>query len=142
MVVQGALLILVAVIHLAMTGELGHIVAQNTTPAAFAFLWPPYALDHVVVGILLMSIGVTTILCAAGVGAGDPRARRIALANALAVLCLPIAVVIAVPVGVLAHDPAFLAATLILAVTGVWMLWPLWRGRRHERPSTLAIYSL
>ena len=130
MVIQGALLIVVAVIHLAMTGEIGRIVADNTTAQAFAFLWPPYALDHVVVGILLIPIGVSTILCASGVRDGDPLARRIGLANALAVLCLPIAVVVAVPMGILANSPAFLAATLILLVTGVWMLWPL-RRRRH-----------
>ena len=129
MVVQGALLILVAVIHLAMTGEIGRIVADNTTPTAFAFLWPPYALDHVVVGILLFPIGIGTIVCASGVRAGDARAWRIALANALAVLCLPVAVVVAVPWEILEKSPAFLAATLILAVTGLWMLWPLWRRR-------------
>ena len=129
MVVQGALLIVVAVVHLAMTGEIGRIVAHNTTPKAFAFLWPPYALDHIVVGILLFPIGISTILCASGVRGGDVRAWRIALVNALAVLCLPAAVVAAVPMAILAMSPAFLAATLILAVTGLWMLWPLWRRR-------------
>jgi uncharacterized membrane protein YraQ (UPF0718 family) len=129
MTVQGSLLIVVAVIHLAMTGEIASIVARNTSPKAFAFLWPPYALDHIVVGILLLPIGVTTMLCASGVAQGDVRARRIALANAIAVLSLPIAVGVAVPKARLLTAPAFLVSTAILGVTGLWMLWPV-LGRR------------
>jgi len=127
MVVQGVLLIVVAIIHLVMTAEVGRIVARNTSAKAFAFLWPPYALDHVVVGILLIPIGVTTILCAEGVPNGDIRARLIALANAIAILCLPIAVVVAVPLSVLLSAPPFLVATALLALTGAWMFWPIFK---------------
>lgn len=129
MLVQGSLLVIVALVHLAMTPEIAHIVALNTTPRAFTFLWPPYALDHVVVGLLLLPVGVTTILCAAGVAGGDRRAWRIALVNAVAILCLPVAVFVAVPIAILSDAPAFLAAALTLAATGLWMLWPLWRMR-------------
>lgn len=124
MIAQGMLLILVAVIHLVMTGEIGLIVAMNTTPRAYAFLWPPYALDHVAVGILLLPLGATTILCAGGVARGDALARRIALANALAVLALPMAVVITVPTKTLLDAPPFLVATVLLLIAGLWMLWP------------------
>jgi hypothetical protein len=126
-IAQGALLILVAIIHLVMTNEIRGIVAHNTTPKAFAFLWPPYALDHFAVGILLLLIGVTTLLCADGMA--DVRIRRIALFNGLAVLCLPAAVFAAVPLETLFSAPAFLAATAILIATGVWMLWPVVRRR-------------
>jgi hypothetical protein len=127
--VQGGLLILVAIIHLVMTREIAHIVAQNTTPKAFRLLWPPYALDHFVVGILLFLVGVTTLLCAGGMD--DARIRRIALFNALAVLCLPAAVFAAVPFETLFSAPAFLAATAILVATGLWMLWPI-IGRQRD----------
>jgi hypothetical protein len=129
MVVQGAMLIAVALVHLAMTGEIARIVAHNTTATAFAFLWPPYALDHVVVGILLLAIGASTILCARGVAEGDRLSWRIALVNALAVLALPLAVVAAVPASTLLNAPAFLGSAVILAVAGLWMLWPLLRLR-------------
>jgi hypothetical protein len=125
LIVQGVLLILVAIIHLVMTAEIGRIVADNTTPKAFEFLWPPYALDHIVVGILLFSLGIGTIFCAPGVRDGDKRVWRVALVNAFAVLCLPLAVVLAVPVQILLSAPAFLAATTILIVTGLWMVVPL-----------------
>ena len=130
MAVQGVLLIIVAIIHLVMTPEIGLIVARNTSVKAFAFLWPPYALDHVVVGILVIAIGVTTILCADGVPNGDVRARRIALANAAAILCLPIAVVAAVHLSVLLSAPPFLVATVLLALTGAWMFWPILKPKK------------
>jgi hypothetical protein len=132
MTIQGALLIAVALIHLAMTPEIASIVARNTTAAAFAFVWPPYALDHVVVGLLLVAIGVTTIVCASGVATGDERARRIALTNAVTVLSLPIAVMVVVPRQVLTHAPAFLVSTIILGLTGLWMLWPLSNRSRRR----------
>ena len=107
------------------------MLLSNMSAKAFAFLWPPYALDHVVVGILLAAIGVTTLLCADGVPNGDVRARRIAVANAAAVLCLPIAVLAAVPLSILMSAPPFLAATALLAITGAWMFWPIIHRRRQ-----------
>ena len=117
MIIQGALLILVAIVHLVMTPEIGQIVAHNTTPRAYAFLWPPYMLDHVAVGILLFPLGISTLLCASGVARGDALVRRIACVNALAVLALPIAVVVAVPVETVLSAPPFLGATAILILT-------------------------
>ena len=130
MIIQGALLILVAIIHLVMTPEIGEIVSHNTTAKAYAFLWPPYMVDHVAVGILLFPLGISTMLCSFGAVRGDRLARRIACLNALAVLGLATAVVVVVPVGILLSAPPFLAATVILMLTGLWMLWPLRRGSR------------
>ena len=125
MIIQGALLVLVAIIHLIMTSEIGRIVARNTTANAYAFLWPPYLLDHVAVGILLFPLGISTMLCSSGVVRGDRLAHRIACINAVAVLGLAMAVVVAVPVETLLNAPPFLAAAAILILTGLWMLWPL-----------------
>ena len=125
MAMQGLLLIVVAVIHLVMTAEIGHIVANNTTPDAFRFLWPPYALDHVTVGILLLAAGLLVIVCAGGVRAGERRAWWIALINALAILSLSPAIAMTVGLRYFASAPAFLIAAAIIAVLGVWMLLPL-----------------
>ena len=130
LVIEGALLIVVAAIHLAMTSELGSVVARVMTPKAFAFVWPPYALDHVVVGILLLPIGVTTIISASGVRGGDRRAWWIALVNALAILSMPIALASIVDVKYFLAAPAFLIAAIVISLVGLSMLWPLlWIGR-------------
>jgi hypothetical protein len=135
LIIEGALLVVVAAIHLAMTSELGSIVARFMTPKAFAFVWPPYALDHVVVGILLLPIGVTTILCAAGVREGDTRAWWIALVNALAILSMPIALALMIDVKYFLEAPAFLIAAIVISLVGLSMLWPLlWIGRGQRGP--------
>jgi hypothetical protein len=92
LVIQGALLIVAAVIHLMMTSQIGQIVARNTTPKAYAFLWPPYALDHVFVGILLFPVGLTAMLCAGGIRAGERRIWWIAFVNALAIFSMLFAI--------------------------------------------------
>jgi hypothetical protein len=127
--VEGALLVVVAAIHLAMTAELGSIVAKFMTRKAFAFVWPPYALDHVVVGILLLAIAVATIICASGVRVGDVRAWWIALVNAVAILTMPIALAAMIDVNYFLEAPAFLIAAIVISLVGVSMLWPLlWIG--------------
>ena len=125
LVIQGALLIVVAVIHLVMTSEIGQIVARNTTAKADAFLWPPYALDHVVAGILLFPIGITAMLCAGGIRAGDRRIWWIAFVNAVAVLSMPFAIAFTVGLSYFATAPAFLAGAALISLVGLWMVWPL-----------------
>jgi hypothetical protein len=135
LIIEGALLVTVAAIHLAMTSELGSIVARFMTPKAFNFVWPPYALDHVVVGILLLPIGVTTIICASGVRTGDVRAWWIALVNALAILSMPIALALMIDVKYFLEAPAFLIAAIMISLVGLSMLWPLlWIGRGPRNP--------
>ena len=125
MVMQGVLLIAVAAMHLAMTEEIGRIVAANTTPDAFRFLWPPYALDHITVGVLLLALGLLAIVCAGGIRARERRAWWIALINAIAILSLSPAIALTVGLRYFSEAPAFLIAAVIIAVLGVWMLLPL-----------------
>jgi hypothetical protein len=130
--VQGVLLIVVAIIHLVMTAEIGRIVAMNTTPQTFDFLWPPYELDHIVVGVLLFAVGLIAMLCAGGIRDGDRRIWRIALVNALGVLVLSPAVALTVGLRYFAQAPAFLIAAVVLAIVGLWMTAPLLLIRRDS----------
>lgn len=130
MALQGLLLIAVAAIHLVMTEEIGRIVASNTSSSAFQFLWPPYALDHVTVGILLAAIGIVAFICAGGIRSGERRAWWIALVNALAILSLSPAIAMTVGLRYFAQAPVFLIAAAVIAVLGIWMLLPLLWIRR------------
>jgi len=131
LVVQGVLLVFVAVLHLFMTAEIGRIVASNTSSRAFAFIWPPYALDHVAVGILLLCVGLTAMLCAGGIRAGERRAWRIALIAALSVLSLSPAMAFTVGFRYFADAPVFLVAAALVSTPGIWMLVPLLWIRRN-----------
>lgn len=87
--VQGILVLIVAAIHLAATPLLRRTLADQLSAADFQFTWPPFALSFVVMGILLIPLGVSTLLCAAGVGAGESWSWRVGITNALTVLSLP-----------------------------------------------------
>jgi hypothetical protein len=131
LVIQGALLIVVAIIHLVMTPEIGQIVAHNTSPQAYAFLWPFVALDHIVVGVLLFPVGLAAIVCAPGIRAGDRRAWWIAIINGLAVLSLPFVLFFTMSPRYFIDAPAFLIAAIIITLVGLWMVWPLLWARRE-----------
>jgi hypothetical protein len=122
---QGALILLAAAIQLAMTAELGRVVERAVSPEAFLFVWPPFALDHIVSGILLVPIGLTTIITANGVALGSEPAWRIAMINALALLSLPIVLVLMMWFDYFVGSPAFLIAAVIISLVGISMIWPL-----------------
>lgn len=123
--VEGVLLLAVAMIHLVMTSELGHIVALNTNPRAYAFIWPPYALDHVAVGILLVPVGLAVIITTGGIRSRERRAWWIALVNAIAIFALSPTMALTVGLRYFADAPAFLVAAVIVAIVGIAMIVPL-----------------
>ena len=81
--VQGILILVVAAIHLAVTPLLRDTVAREISPKDFQFVWPPLLLSFVVMGILLIPIGVSSLFCAAGVRSGEEWSWRFGITNAL-----------------------------------------------------------
>jgi hypothetical protein len=65
------------------------LVRQLSAPD-FQFVWPPFVLAFVVLGILLVALALSTIYCAMGVRRGERWAWRLGISNALTVLSLPI----------------------------------------------------
>ena len=88
----GVALIVVAIIHLWISPVLytwfGHGVRD-----ALPVYGPPFLLNHVVVGVLLLPLGINTLIASVGVRVGDQRAWRIACVNSLAVAVLPLLLV-------------------------------------------------
>jgi hypothetical protein len=69
--VQGFLILVVAAIHFAVTPLLRATLVHELSAADFQFVWPPFLLSFVVMGILLVPVGVSTLFCASGVMAGQ-----------------------------------------------------------------------
>ena len=87
----GVLLLIVAAIHLVVTPILKRVILDRVlTPEQLLIVSPPFLLNHIVMGILLIPIGFTTIYCASGIRAGERWAWAISLANGLTILSLPI----------------------------------------------------
>jgi hypothetical protein len=86
--VQGVLILVVAAIHLAVTPLLRDALHRQLSAPDFEFAWPPLLLSFVVMGILLIPIGVSTLFCASGVRSGAAWSWRFGITNALALVGL------------------------------------------------------
>ena len=80
--VTGFLLLIVAAIHLAVTPTLKRVILDRVlTAEELRIVAPPFLLNHIVMGILLIPIGFITIYCASGIRAGERWAWVISLAQ-------------------------------------------------------------
>jgi hypothetical protein len=127
----GVALLAVSAIHFAVTPMLlstvldGHVDAGAARMVRASFL-----LNHLVVGVLLVPVGLSTALVARGIARGDPLARRIGWVNTASVAALP--VVVAAVMGraeVLSGGPFTLAVGLVCAAAlgmavGMWFTRP------------------
>lgn len=121
---EGVLLLVVAAIHLLIIPQLRGVLARMLSGGDFKFVWPPFLLNHVVVGILLVPVGLSTLYCAAGVRAGERWAWRVGITNALAIMSLPLVLVAVMERHYFSAAP-FLIATILITIVGVSMIWPL-----------------
>jgi hypothetical protein len=70
--VTGVLLLIAAAIHLLVTPTLKRVILDRVlTPEELLIVSPPFLLNHIVMGILLIPIGFVTIYCASGIRAGE-----------------------------------------------------------------------
>lgn len=119
--VTGVLLLITAAIHLVVTPILKRVVLDRMlTPQQLLIVSPPFLLNHLVVGILLIPIGLTTIYCASGIRAGERWAWVICFANGLTILSLPFVLGLVMRPEHF-RSPAFLIASSLITVVGMAM---------------------
>lgn len=123
--VQGILILVVAAIHLAATPLLRGTLVAQLSPPDFQFVWPPFLLSFVVLGILLIPVGVSTLFCANGIMSGERWPWRVGITNALAVLSLPFVLALTMDRRYFTAIP-FLTAAILISLVGLSMCWPLW----------------
>jgi hypothetical protein len=126
----GILLLIVAAIHMLVIPSLRGVFIRVLSPGAFRFIWPPFLLNHAVVGILLVPLGLSTLYCAAGIKYGQRWSWRVGITNALTILCLPVALVLIMERHYFGALP-FLVATILITAVGLSMIWPLLWVRRE-----------
>jgi hypothetical protein len=114
--VDGVLLLVVALIHFAATPYALRFVSSQSTPEAFAQIGPPFLLSFMVVGILLVPIGLSTVYCANSFRRGERWARMICGFNAFGVFFLPVALMLTMPARY------FRAILFLIAATLVWIV--------------------
>jgi hypothetical protein len=109
----GVLLLVVAGIHLAVTPLLQASFSGAVGHGPARFWLAPFLLNHVVVGILLVPVGLNTIFAARAVRTGATWARAVALTNAFSVLALPLALVLLMGPEYFGARPFVVAAILV-----------------------------
>jgi hypothetical protein len=135
LIFEGILLLMAAAIHFAVVPMLRRILAQWLSPDEFNLVSPPFFLNHVVVGVLLAAVGVTTIYSSSGIRAGERWAWVVAMVNGLAILCLPLALFWIMPAHYFRAIP-FLVAAILVTLVGLSMVWPLLWIRSEFRNET------
>lgn len=129
LMVEGTLLLVVGAIHLLVIPTLRSTFVRLLPPESFQFFWPPFLLNHAVVGILLLPLGLSTLYCASGVRRGERWSWRIGVTNALTLLSLPLVLAVVMERRYFRARP-FLIATILITAVGLSMIWPLLWVRR------------
>lgn len=132
---DGVLLLVVALIHFAATPFALRFVSSQSTPEAFVQIGPPFLLSFIVVGILLVPIGLSTVYCADSFLRGERWARVIYSFNALGVFLLPVALVTIMPARYFRAIPFLVAATLVWIVAISMALPLVLRPSRSPHPT-------
>ena len=117
----GALLLLLGIAHLAATPHIPHLL-DGSPRNVFDRAVGPTLLNHVLVGILLLSVGFTIYLAAAPANRRHILAKRILLVNALAVFSLPASLLLFMRRPEYYSAPLFLAGTLLVALISLLTL--------------------
>ena len=114
--IDGVLLLVLAVIHFAATPFVLRFVSSQSSPESYPQIEPPFLLSFVLVGVLLLPVGLTTVYCAKPIRRGQRWARTICYFNALGVLLLPLALILIMPARY------FRAILFVIAATLVWIV--------------------
>jgi hypothetical protein len=116
----GIMLVILGMLHLAVTPIIANLVSDNVSPGG-EWIKAPMILNHVVVAILLLPLGVLTFYAAPFAVLGEKWARFVTRATALTVAALP--VILFVMMGSRYFDALpFLAATIIVSIAAVLLL--------------------
>jgi hypothetical protein len=123
----GVLLIILGVLHLAVTPFIARLISDNVTEAVAAWLTPPMLLNHIVVGILLLPLGFFTLYAAPSAVVGELWALIVTRISAVTVAILP-SVLFLLMGGRYFGAVPFVAATTIVCAAALALLaaafWP------------------
>jgi hypothetical protein len=123
----GVMLIILGILHLAVTPFITRLISENVTEAVAVWLTPPMLLNHVIVGILLLPLGILTFYAAPSAAAGERWALIVTRVIAITIATLPLVLSILMGAGYFGAIP-FVVATIIVFIAALSLLaaafWP------------------
>jgi hypothetical protein len=123
----GALLIALGVLHLGVTPIIARFIQENVRAVNVEWFTPPMLLNHVVVGILLIPLGILIYYSASSAAIGERWALVVVRTSAIAIAFLPVSVFLLMGNRYVEAAPFFIAI-VIVSVASVMLLvsafWP------------------
>jgi len=123
----GVMLIILGILHLAVTPFIARLISENVSEAVAVWLTPPMLLNHVIVGILLLPLGILTFYAAPSAAAGERWALIVTRVIAITIATLPLVLSILMGAGYFGAIP-FVVATIIVFIAALSLLaaafWP------------------
>jgi hypothetical protein len=117
----GLLLIALGMAHLIATPHIPGLLRGLRGTPDYRWALGPTLLNHVLVGVLLIPLGLTTWIAAAPAHGDAPWARTLLSANALTVLTLPVLLAVFMRDPVYYGSPLFLVGVGLVALIAVMM---------------------
>jgi hypothetical protein len=134
----GGMIVVLGVLHLAVTPFIARLITDNVTEAIAVWLTPPMVLNHVVVGILLLPLGILTFYAAPSTVAGERWALIVTRVSAITVATLPLVLFLVMGSRYFSAIP-FVVATIIVCIAALTLLaaafWPNSARRLTSRSS-------
>jgi hypothetical protein len=123
----GVMLIILGILHLAVTPFIARLISENVAETVAIWLTPPMLLNHVIVGILLLPLGILTFYAAPSAAAGERWALIVTRVIAITIATLPLVLSILMGAGYFGAIP-FVVATIIVFIAALSLLaaafWP------------------
>ncbi len=127
LLIDGIILIILAFVHLIQTPIIHRWLDGQLSDEMFSTVSPVFLFNHIVIGILLLPIGVSTLYVAEGVRVGQRWARTIAMINAVIIMVLPplalyiggVVMFNSMPFAVLGAGITFIGLTMLIPL--IWM---------------------
>jgi hypothetical protein len=123
----GVMLIILGILNLAVTPFIARLISENVAETVAIWLTPPMLLNHVIVGILLLPLGILTFYAAPSAAAGERWALIVTRVIAITAATLPLVLSILMGAGYFGAIP-FVVATIIVFIAALSLLaaafWP------------------
>lgn len=124
---SGAVIMLLGVVHLIATPHILHLL-DDMPVGAREFAVGPTLLNHVLVGVLLLPLGLATMTAAAERNLTEPWARRVLIANALTTMALPVSILVFMRRAEYYQAPLFVGAVTLTVAAALLVAWAAWAG--------------
>ncbi len=130
--VCGALLVLLGVVHLVATPHIPALLDGMRSDADYGLVRGATLLNHVMTGLLLFPVGISTWLASSPANLPQPFARKILVMNSLAMLCAPLCILLFMGDVNYLRAPLFLTGVCLATLLPVVMLGVAWHIRRVD----------